>query len=342
MRLSRAFEQGLVALGMMAVMGAHGQEPATAPVTHALRCDQPVFQFGEVDPGQVISHSFVLVNPGSAPVRIINVRTSCGCTTAAMATNLLAPGQSTELVAGLDLKGRTGTQRKALYVESDDPVSPRLRLEMSGTVVTPIEVQPAGVHFGTLAREGVAEQDVLLVGRTGVVFQVKEVRSSSAAFTADVETKEAGHLYRVTIRSTGPRLAGTSHAAVQVLTDHPLLPRIDIPVSVFVSADVVATPSSLLLVQGATNAVRAYYVGVHSPAGKPFRVIKAEAPAAGLTCMVATVAPDRYRIEVKAAGDLTGVNGESLRIETDVETMKELRVPLRVIAGPGAAVPPSP
>jgi len=95
-------------------------------------------------------------------------------------------------------------------------------------------------------------------------------------------------------------------------------------------------------VQGATNAVRTYYVGVHSPAGKPFRVITAEASAAGLTCIVATVAPDRYRIEVKAAGDLTGVNGESLRIETDVETMKELRVPLRVIAGPGAAVPHSP
>jgi len=137
-------------------------------------------------------------------------------------------------------------------------------------------------------------------------------------------------------------LAGTTHAAVQVLTDQPLMPRIDIPVSVFVTADVVATPSSLLLVQGATNAVRTYYVGVHSPAGKPFRIIKAEAPAAGLTCIVATVAPDRYRIEVKAAGALIGVEGESLRIETDVETMKELRVPLRVITGPGATVMPSP
>jgi hypothetical protein len=313
--------------------------PVTAGVS--LCCDEPEFNFHEVYAGQVITHPFVLQNRGTNTVRILNVRTTCGCTTTALATHLLAPGQSTELMASLDLKGRSGAQQKSLYVESDDPVSPRLQLKMMGEVITPIEARPEGVHFGTLAREGAAEREVLLAGRTNVTFHVKEVHLSAPEFTAQVETVEEGRTYRLKIRSAGPRLSGTTHALARVLTDHPAMTEVNIPVTVFVATDVVAAPTSLILVQGATNGVRTYYVGIYSPARKPFNIIKVESPGEALTCTIMTVSPDRHRLAIKAEGDLSGVNGKSLRVETDVETMKELQVPVRVIVGPGAVVPPA-
>lgn len=334
---------GLVAQG---VFGGEGlPAPASsivAPTGNVLSCDQPVFDFREVPPGAVIAHTFVLQNRGTNTVRILNVRTSCGCTTTAMATNLLLSGQTLELTASLNLQGRTGTQRKTITVELDDPFNPRLRLAMTGVVVNPIDVMPAGIHFGTLARDGETEREVRLTGRTGVVFKVKEVKTSSQSLAATVETREEGRSYSVKIRSMGPRQTGTTQAAVRVLTDHPLVPELNIPVTLFVGADVVAAPTSLILVQGPTNGMRMYYVGVYSPAAKPFNVIKVDSPGAALTCSVVTLSPDRHRLEIKAAGDLGGVNGKALRIETDVATMKELLVPVRVVAGSGAPVPSAP
>lgn len=339
---------GWSVLAGLAAQGAFGGESLPAPVSavvapigNVFSCDQSVFDFREVPPGAVISHSFVLQNRGTNTVRILNVRTSCGCTTTAMATNLILSGQAMELTAILDLKGRSGAQRKTITVESDDQVTPRLRLAMTGVVINPIEAKPESVHFGTLARDGEAEQEVLLAGRTGVVFHIKEVRTSSPEFKATVATQEEGRLYRVKIRSLGPRLSGTTQAAAKILTDHPIMAEVNIPLTVFVATDVLAAPTGLILVQGPTNGARTYYVGVYSPARRPFNIIRVDTPGAGITCTVVTISHDRYRLEIKATGDLSGVNGKTLRIETDVETMKELQVPVRVISGPGASVPPA-
>src|SRR5207248_995600 len=45
---------------------------------------EPVHDFGTVPRGVLLSHPFRLTNAGPAPVRVVGVRVSCGCTTAAM------------------------------------------------------------------------------------------------------------------------------------------------------------------------------------------------------------------------------------------------------------------
>jgi hypothetical protein len=310
-----------------------GQEPAARL---SLSCDQPVFDFGEKTPDQVVSHTFVLQNGGTQPVHIANVRTSCGCTTAALKTNTIDPGQSADLAVILTLQGRKGPQRKTIYVESSDPTVGNLRLEVAGQVTTPIAVQPEGLHFGSLARDGDVARDVLLVARTNVTFHVKVVRPSSSGFAAEATTQEEGKAYRITIRSLGPRIGGTSHTLVQVETDLAAMPVVSIPVTAFTVSDIVAAPATLMLVQGATNESRTYSVNLSSPAGKPFKVVKVEPPRPDVACTVVPTTPDRYRIDVRVTGWLGDLNGTSLRIETDLESMKDVKVPLRVIPGPGA------
>ena len=81
-----------------------------SPVESGLVCDRPVFDFGEVRAGLAITNTFILRNAGTGAVAIVNVRTTCGCTTTALATNELAAGATTELRAMLSLAGRTGHQ----------------------------------------------------------------------------------------------------------------------------------------------------------------------------------------------------------------------------------------
>ena len=318
-------------------LGSLGQE---APGRASLVCDQPVYEFGERSVNDAVTHTFVLRNAGTQPVHLLNVRTSCGCTTAALATNVLAPGQTTDLLASLSLLGRRGQQRKTIYVESDDPYAGNLRLELVGAVRVTIEVQPEGLHFGSLARDGEVERSVVLRARSNVTFHVRAVRSSSQGFEARAVPHEDGRRYEIAVRSVGPRPGGTSTALIQVETDLADVPVVNIPVTVFTVSDIVAAPATLMLVQGATNETHTYYLNLSSPAGKPFKVIKVDPPRPDIACTVAGAVPDRYRIELKVSGWLGELQGKSIRIETDLESMREVMVPLRVIAGPGAPETP--
>lgn len=330
-RIANGLVAGLLA-GLFLVTGRGTAAPA-APAARGLVCEEAAFDFGEMPNDRAVKHVFRLKNEGADVVRILNVRAGCGCMTAQPGTNAAAAGQSIDLSVVMDLKGRQGAQRKAVYVETDSLETPRLRLELRGTAVPEIDVQPIGVHFGTVGRTGVVEREVILTGRTGLTFHVTGVESRSSQFSAEAETVEVGHRYKIRIQCLEPRAAGSWAATLQVQTDHPTFRSIGIPVGVLVAGDIVAVPPSLYLVSSPATNTQVQFLTLYSPSSKPFKLGRIDVPSPALSLSVSNVAPDRYRIEVGARGNFEGLDGKAIRIATDVETEKEIRVPLRVVAG---------
>ena len=64
--------------------------------------------------------TFHFRNAGSAPVRIVAVQTSCGCTTAALAKEIYAPGESGDLRVTYRFGGQVGAQEKTVTVTTSD------------------------------------------------------------------------------------------------------------------------------------------------------------------------------------------------------------------------------
>ena len=295
-------------------------------------CMDSDFDFGVVYPEAVVKHSYVMTNQGGRVVKIIAVRPSCGCTTAQVATNELAPGLATTVDVVLDFKGRRGRQNKSIYVETDDSENRIVRLGFNGVVMVPIEAQPEGVHFGTISSEGLLEREVLLTAVSTNTFKVLSVKSASPQVTVSFEPREAGKQYLLRIACPGARKLGTFMTAVEVETDHPQMKMLSIPVAGFVAGDIVPAPAELLLFPSATNEPKTVWVSLWSPAGKPFKVTKVELPGEGMTNAVISVKPDRCRLEIKTWGSLMGLDGKSIRIETDLDSLKELSIPLKVMA----------
>ena len=97
--------------------------------------DSNIYEFGTVLEGVVVTHTFVLTNAGDEVLAISNVRTSCGCTTTDLAKKSLGPGESVNLDAVFDTVGYGGrTVTKMIYVESNDPATSKLVLQLKGTV----------------------------------------------------------------------------------------------------------------------------------------------------------------------------------------------------------------
>jgi hypothetical protein len=98
------------------------------------------FDFGAVANTGPVSHTFQVHNIGQGPLEITGVATSCGCTSAAVAEDRLAPGTSTDLTVTYDPlvhDGATGEYMRLVYVRSDDPATPEASLTIHVNVVAP-------------------------------------------------------------------------------------------------------------------------------------------------------------------------------------------------------------
>jgi len=116
---------GLLWMGAVALLSASA----------ALVCEMPEYDFGKAPDSEVITHTFTLRNDGDRPVNILSVSASCGCTTSSATTNSLEPGGSTEIIARVALRGRSGAQRFPLRVRTDDPDQSLIMLTVMGTVL---------------------------------------------------------------------------------------------------------------------------------------------------------------------------------------------------------------
>ncbi len=69
--------------------------------------DKDVFDFGTVNEGDVVEHSFLVTNTGASDLVITKAKASCGCTVPTWPKEAIAPGES----AGVEIKFNTAGKR---------------------------------------------------------------------------------------------------------------------------------------------------------------------------------------------------------------------------------------
>lgn len=129
--------------------------------------------------------TFKYTNKGDKPVRITNVKSSCGCTVPALKKNEVAPGESGEITATFNIGNRTGTQVKTVRVDTDDPTQPSANLVLKAVIPELVQVQPAFVWWAT--GDPVKPKTITVRAGKDVPITTIDVNSSSPDFTTKVE-----------------------------------------------------------------------------------------------------------------------------------------------------------
>jgi rhodanese-related sulfurtransferase len=115
---------------MLTVLGLFGVAAVAAPM---ISVDNSIYSV-TVQSGSLVTHPFVVTNIGDEALNITNVRTSCGCTTAALAKRDLAPGESVHVEATVNTTGFRGTVTRTISVTTNDPSSPTAVLQIVITI----------------------------------------------------------------------------------------------------------------------------------------------------------------------------------------------------------------
>ena len=155
--------------------------------------------FGDVNQGDVVSHSFALSNNGGDLLNILDVKASCGCTAANPDKNSLKPGETTNLVVSFNSKGRKGVQTKTVTVKTNDKENPTLTLTIKCNIVVPqkdadtdeavIFFPETQYDFGKVSEGQVVEYTFKFSNNGKGTLNIKDIKTSCGCTAAVVSEK---------------------------------------------------------------------------------------------------------------------------------------------------------
>lgn len=89
-----------------------------------IKFEEVDYDFGEIrEENGYAEHTFYFINEGDSPVRITNVKASCGCTTPGWTKEEVMPGDSGFVKARYNPRNRPGKFRKSLRITASDTAS---------------------------------------------------------------------------------------------------------------------------------------------------------------------------------------------------------------------------
>ena len=81
--------------------------------------DPLVHQFGAVDAGAIVEHTFRLRNVGGEPLVIQSATSTCGCTVPSYPRGEIAPGDTASVFVRFDTEGKAGPQDKIVTLTAN-------------------------------------------------------------------------------------------------------------------------------------------------------------------------------------------------------------------------------
>ncbi|MEZ4829575.1 MAG: DUF1573 domain-containing protein [Bacteroidia bacterium] len=92
------------------------------------------YNYGKVESGAVVTHTFKFTNTGTEPLKLTRVKASCGCTTPKWSQNAVEPGQEGFIDVSFNSAGKVGVQTKTITVTGNFPGNNKV-LRISGEVL---------------------------------------------------------------------------------------------------------------------------------------------------------------------------------------------------------------
>lgn len=84
-----------------------------------IQYEQPVYDFGTIDEGEIVKYAYKFKNTGKEPLVISNAKGSCGCTVPTWPKEPIPPGGTGEIKVEFNSKGKPGPQSKRVTVTAN-------------------------------------------------------------------------------------------------------------------------------------------------------------------------------------------------------------------------------
>lgn len=131
----------LASLVLVLTLGA-GLAAAAPKITF----EKESHDYGKVLYGDTVTEEFSFANTGDGTLIIEDLKSSCGCTKAIEGSREIPPNGGSKIIAAFDTNGlRSGAKLKTIFVHSNDPDRPVVKLIIRADVVKELNVEPPSI-----------------------------------------------------------------------------------------------------------------------------------------------------------------------------------------------------
>jgi hypothetical protein len=238
--------------------------------------------FGTVARGADTLHRFPVKNIYKQDIELVNVRSSCGCTTPSLESSLLKTGEIGYVVARFNTRTFTGMHGATLTVEvkwNDNGIWRRgeSQLRVIGNIRGDVVFQPGAVKFDAVDQGSISEQEVEVSYAGRPDWKIVDVRGASDDMEVELAQtqRSAGRVaYELLVRLKNSAKAGYINDQLVLVTNDERNPRIPIHVSGRVVPAISVAPESVLLGEVVFGHQVSKKVIVRGK--KPFRILSIE------------------------------------------------------------------
>ena len=175
---------GKLRLPLVVVVGLLllGAAPARAQDWAKQMFSETSHNFGNVARGAKTEHRFVFRNKYKEDLRVVGVRTSCGCTTPTITKQDLKTHETSEVVATFNTKTFLGQHGATLTVTIDKPFFAEVQLRVTGNIRGDVTFDPPFIDLGNVDLGKGAERKVRVTHSGSTPWEIKDVRSVNSNF----------------------------------------------------------------------------------------------------------------------------------------------------------------
>ncbi|MBX9579523.1 MAG: DUF1573 domain-containing protein [Gemmataceae bacterium] len=299
---------------------------------------EKVKDFGTTPRGPVLVHYFRFTNTTGQPLTLGQPRVSCGCVSAAVSKNQVAPGETAAVIAHMDtrrIQTPNTTKSVTIYVPFLAPAHEEVSLRVQTVCRDDLVMAPDTLAFGTVRKGQGGTATTKVTFTSDPNWKVTEAASTGGYVKAEVkEESRAGAVvtYAVTATLDKDCPAGNWTADIVLKTSNPAVASLRVPVTVTVTvaaaASVAATPEAVQfgdVPMGTPAEKRVVLKG-----GSPFKILEIKGADDQLGVKVADKdeAKAEHVITLSASPKAAGGFVRSVEIVTDNKDQPKVVIPV--------------
>ena len=218
----------LCALAVAGILPLPAQERGAKIVFESTAKD-----FGKVDEGAALKHIFKFANKGNETLEIIRVDSSCGCTSALLSANKIAPGKSGDIEVLIETKDLPASElSKTVSVMSTDPKLPVVVLTLTAVVEPEFVISEPSIYFGNVPRGHEVTKEILVTIPPNKSSKLLDASSTDANVTVKLAPVAGsnGKQFKVIALQKADAAEGFHNGAIVIKTTSPVKPELKIPV----------------------------------------------------------------------------------------------------------------
>lgn len=333
--------RGLVTLAAVLITSSSSAEIAQSDTGEGPRPRAQVVEsvknLGTVAQGRTAAAEFTIRNVGSAPLRILEVQSSCDCISVDF-DETASPGEGARIHATLDTRAIPSGTPTMITVRTDDPENERIELGLEVMVEPRLAARPEVARWIYVQHEPEGTIEHTVGALDGAEFRILRVETPGPHFrvsyrpaTEEVVEAFSGSQWVVSVTLSEDAPVGPIEGPVSIYTDHPVQELLEIPISGFVRPIAHLTPQDGHFGRIELDRPKNAVFELTNFSAAPLRIEEVQHSLQGLEVRVVEMdAGHRFQIrltfnpEQARAGDFQ----ETLRIRTDHEHLPVVELPI--------------